>query len=159
ILTNNHVITLETASVAPKIQVILSDGRTVEAKVVGRDPGTDLAVLEVSAQNLTPAKFAATGSVEVGQPVLAIGYAFNIAGTPTGGTVIDGVQSGTPAEKAGLRAGDIIVKVGNHDVHNTGDLQQSLIDQPPGTKVTITFFRGSDKKTLDVTLGTRPDLG
>jgi len=265
ILTNNHVVTLETNSVASKIQVVLSDGRTLDAKVVGRDPGTDLAVLQVNAQNLTAAKFAPTGSVEVGESVLAIGYAFNMAGTPTvtsgvvsatdriipenttsisgaiqtnapinpgnsggplvdlagevvgintsgqgsnsqgiffaissdvaqpvvndlvskgkidrgfigiqthtatseeakaqdtptaAGTVIDGIQPGTPAEKAGLRAGDVIVKVGNHDVHNTGDLQQALIDQPPGTKATITFYRGSDKKTLDVTLGTRPD--
>jgi S1-C subfamily serine protease len=73
------------------------------------------------------------------------------------GTVIDGVQPGTPADKAGLRAGDVIVKLADKDVHNTGDLQQALINQAPGTKVTITFYRGSDKKTLDVTLSTRPD--
>ena len=49
------------------------------------------------------------------------------------------------------------MKLGNQDVHNTGDLQQSLIDTPPGTKITITYYHGNDKKTADITLASRPD--
>ncbi len=73
------------------------------------------------------------------------------------GVSIDTVQPGTPADKAGLRAGDIIVKLGNQDIHNTGDLQQALIDTPPGTKVTITYYHGNDQKTVDINLVARPD--
>ena len=90
IVTNNHVVTLDSSTTASDIQVILSDGRTLSAKIVGRDPNTDLAVIQVDAKDLTPAKFAPTGSIEVGEPVLAIGYALNLQGTPT---VTSGVVS------------------------------------------------------------------
>jgi S1-C subfamily serine protease len=49
------------------------------------------------------------------------------------------------------------VKLGNQDVHNTGDLQQALIETPPGAKVTITYYHANDKKTADLTLTNRPD--
>lgn len=83
ILTNNHVVTNDSTQVASSIQVVLSDGTTEPATVVGRDPNSDLAVLQIHASNLKPLSFAPSGSTQVGEPVLAIGYALDLQGTPT----------------------------------------------------------------------------
>jgi serine protease Do len=72
------------------------------------------------------------------------------------GAGVASVVSGSPADQAGLKAGDVIVKLGNHDIHSVGDIQQALIENGPGTKVTVQFYRGKDKQSVDVTLGSRP---
>lgn len=71
ILTNSHVIG-DSRSLL-KVQVITNDGTTYEAKVIGYDSRTDLAVLKINAKNLTPAVFCDSKYVEVGQDVIAIG--------------------------------------------------------------------------------------
>ncbi|HYM14944.1 MAG TPA: trypsin-like peptidase domain-containing protein [Dehalococcoidia bacterium] len=84
IVTNNHVVTAGTGNtVATRITVTLNDQRTFRATVVGRDQPTDLAVLKIDATNLTPAQFADPNSLEVGQDVVAIGYALDLQGGPT----------------------------------------------------------------------------
>src|SRR5512142_627537 len=66
ILTADHVVTRE-----ENIKVLLPAGRTLDATIAGRDPGSDLALLRLSEKVLTPAK--TSGSVKVGQLVLALG--------------------------------------------------------------------------------------
>ena len=66
------------------------------------------------------------------------------------------VNKGSAADQAGLKAGDIIVKVGNIEVHGLGDLNEALIENGSGAKVPVTVYRGTDKQTVDVTLGSRP---
>ena len=82
IATNNHVI-----DGADTVTVALSDGREFTAKVVGRDPQTDIAVVKVDAKNLPAATFADTSKIEVGDRVLAIGNPFGIGETVTSGIV------------------------------------------------------------------------
>jgi putative serine protease PepD len=84
IVTNQHVV-----SDSQSVNVEFSDGSTVDAKVVGTDPSTDIAVLDVnrSAAQLTPVSFASEGSLEVGDPVIAIGSPFGLQGTLTTGVV------------------------------------------------------------------------
>ncbi|MBT0962649.1 Do family serine endopeptidase [Denitromonas iodatirespirans] len=83
ILTNNHVI-----EAADAIEVALNDGRKFEAKLVGRDPETDLAVLRIEAGVDLPAvTFAPTESLTVGDVVLAIGNPFGVGQTVTMGIV------------------------------------------------------------------------
>jgi S1-C subfamily serine protease len=84
IVTNNHVVTAGTGNtVAERITVTLNDQRTFRATVVGRDQPTDLAVLKIDAPDLTPAEFADPNSLQVGQDVVAIGYALDLKGGPT----------------------------------------------------------------------------
>ncbi|HZQ38767.1 MAG TPA: trypsin-like peptidase domain-containing protein [Dehalococcoidia bacterium] len=93
ILTNDHVITLDGASSRTTISVGLPGGKTVTASLVGEDASTDLAVLQVSASDvagLTPIQWADSSSVQVGEPVVAIGYALDLGGDPT---VTSGVVS------------------------------------------------------------------
>ena len=83
ILTNNHVV--ENAS---KIVVKLSDDQEYEAKVVGRDPKTDIAVIKINAKTtLTAANFGDSDALEVGEWVVAIGNPFGLDSTVTSGIV------------------------------------------------------------------------
>jgi putative serine protease PepD len=87
ILTNTHVVTLEGAAANPTVKVQMSDGRLLDAKVVGTDPIADLAVIKVSATNLVPATFADSSKLNVGDTAIAIGAPLGLAGTVTYGIV------------------------------------------------------------------------
>jgi S1-C subfamily serine protease len=276
IVTNNHVVTLGTTQQASRIEVDLWDGRTVQAQLVGRDERSDLAVLKIEADNLTPLRFADSTKVEVGDEVLAIGFALDLGSNPTvtkgvvsakdrvieetlnaggrpvgvsisgaiqtdaainpgnsGGPLVNmrgevvgvntaglfgagnqpvqgiffavsaqvaepivrtlvesgrvdrgflgiepvtvtremaraqnlsvqegaGLRSVTPgsaAERAGLRAGDVVTKIGDHAIKNAGDLSNALAQYKPGETVTVEFNRNGRTQTADVTLGERP---
>ncbi|WP_423462471.1 trypsin-like peptidase domain-containing protein [Promicromonospora sp. MS192] len=84
VLTNNHVV-----SGATTVQVTLSDGRVYEADIVGTDPTTDLAVVQLSdpPSDLEPATFADSDDVAVGEPVMALGNPLGLANTATTGIV------------------------------------------------------------------------
>ncbi len=84
ILTNNHVIE---DALRDGISVTLHDKRTYDARVVGRDPSTDLAVLKIDATGLEPAIVGNSDRVEVGEWVLAIGNPFRLRSTVTAGIV------------------------------------------------------------------------
>src|SRR4051812_8761003 len=88
ILTNHHVIAAA-AGGNGSVQVILSDGRGFSATIVGSDPSTDLAVLQVknAPADLKPAAFADSGAVKVGDPVMAVGNPLGLSDTVTTGIV------------------------------------------------------------------------
>jgi serine protease Do len=82
ILTNNHVV-----DGADKIHVDLTDGRTLEAKVIGTDKASDLALVKVNATNLAVAPLGNSDNAQVGDVVLAIGNPLNVGQTVTMGIV------------------------------------------------------------------------
>jgi serine protease Do len=82
IATNNHVV-----DGADQLLVTLADGRELTAKVVGRDPQTDIAVVKVEAKDLPAVTIADSSKIEVGDRVLAIGNPFGIGETVTSGIV------------------------------------------------------------------------
>jgi serine protease Do len=109
VLTNHHVI-----EGATSVSVALPGGRTVAADIVGTDPDTDIAVLQVKAEGLVPAKLGDSDAIVVGEWVMAIGSPYGLSNTVTTGIVSakgrSGV-SGLPFE--GLLQTDAAVNPGN----------------------------------------------
>jgi serine protease Do len=82
IVTNDHVVAQRA-----EIEVVLADERTFTARLVGRDPKTDLAVLRIDATDLQPLPFGDSDAVDVGDWVLAVGAPFGLANTVTHGII------------------------------------------------------------------------
>jgi putative serine protease PepD len=87
ILTNNHVISPAVGVAGSTIKAVFHDGSQVPARVVGRDPKTDLAVLKVDVPNPTVAQIGSSADLAVGDTVIAIGSPLGLAGTVTDGIV------------------------------------------------------------------------
>jgi len=82
IVTNNHVV-----DEAGKIEITLSDRKKYIAKVIGKDPETDLALLKIDATNLPYIEYGNSDELQVGQWVLAVGNPYNLTSTVTAGIV------------------------------------------------------------------------
>ena len=82
IVTNNHVI-----ENATKLRVKLNDGRVFDARITGKDPATDIALLKVEADGLPVLKFGLSDKLRLGEWVLAIGSPFDLQSTITAGIV------------------------------------------------------------------------
>ena len=257
LLTNSHVVEGVT-----EIQVTLNDGRTVPGRIVGSDPETDLAVVRIAAQGLTPITFGQSDQLRVGDVVLAIGDPFSVGQTVTmgivsavgrdigaanpfgsfiqtdaainpgnsGGALVDangnlvgintliysrsggyqgigfaipaglarrvmeqiietggvirgwfgvevanitpelaeslglsgtrgaivgGIERGSPADRGGIRLGDVIVAVGERQVADLTSTLNAIADVPPGKTVPVKVIRRNQEVTLSVTVGRR----
>jgi len=115
ILTNNHVI-----AQADQIVVALHDGRRAEAKVVGTDPDTDLAVIKIEMSQLPVLPFKLSGN-EVGDVVLAIGNPFGV-----GQTVTQGIISATGRSDLGINTYEDFIQT--DAAINPGNSGGALID-------------------------------
>jgi serine protease Do len=82
IVTNNHVV-----QDASSIEVTLNDNRTYEGKIIGADPGTDLALIKIDEKDLPVLTYGNSDSVKVGEWVLAVGNPFNLTSTVTAGII------------------------------------------------------------------------
>jgi S1-C subfamily serine protease len=87
IVTNNHVISGADGVEGAEIRAVFSDGSGSAARIVGRDPASDLAVLKVEKPGLLTAALGSSDAVVVGDPVVAIGSPLGLASTVTSGIV------------------------------------------------------------------------
>ncbi len=252
VITNNHVV-----EKAKEIQVILEDEKKYSAKIVGRDPKTDLALLKIVPQEkLSPVILGNSDKLEIGNWVLAIGNPFGLGHTVTAGIVsakgrilgfgdydgfiqtdapinpgnsggplfnlegevvgvtsiiflraqglgfaipinsakdiieqlkgdqsvvsgwlgvtiqdvtpeiakamklpeargalVGDVTSGSPADKAGVKRGDVIFEFNGHKIKKNGELSRTVATTPTGTEVELKLLRDGIEKTLSVKLG------
>ncbi|MCX4165806.1 MULTISPECIES: Do family serine endopeptidase [Paraburkholderia] len=258
ILTNQHVV-----DGADQIEIALSDGRTTNAKVIGVDPETDLAVLKINMTNLPAITLGRMDQTRVGDVVLAIGNPFGVGQTVTmgivsalgrnhlgintfenfiqtdaainpgnsGGALVDvngnllgintaiysrsggslgigfaipvstartvlesiittgsvtrgwigvepqdvtpeiaesfgleqksgaivaGVLKGGPADKAGIKPGDILMSVNGQDITDTTSLLNVIAQIKPGADAKVHVVRKNREQDLNVTIGKRP---
>jgi len=82
ILTNNHVV-----QDAEKVTVTLNDKRILEAKIIGTDPGTDLALIKIEGKDFPTVPWGNSDNIKLGEWVLAVGNPFNLTSTVTAGIV------------------------------------------------------------------------
>ena len=158
-------------------------GDVLEARLAGVYPDEDLAVLETDGPALTPVKWfhespALGGFLAAPQPdgrPAAFGVVsvlernlrdtdkafLGVTGTldfEGPGVKIKSVSPGSGAEAAGLREGDVILKVGDRTISGLMELKNSLVDISPGTRVKVLAMVGPDEQEFDVLLGNRPDV-
>jgi S1-C subfamily serine protease len=252
IVTNQHVV-----GPADNVTVRFHDGEEAQARVLGTDPSTDVALLELSEEHEDAAvlPLGSTESLRIGDPVIAIGSPFGLQGTVTtgivsaldrdirapdgftidgaiqtdaalnqgnsGGPLLDGagrvmgmnaqiatesgassgvgyaipietvreiaaelerdgtvehpylgvmiedagedggarvgeVVDGGPADRAGLRANDVVIRAGDSDVASADELRRIVADAKPGDELELRVRRGDDERTITVELGRRP---
>ena len=258
VLTNHHVI-----EAANDIEIVLSDGQRLRAKLIGSDPDTDLAVLRADAKNLPAIALGNADQARVGDVVLAIGNPFGVGQTVTmgiisalgrnqlgintfenfiqtdaainpgnsggalvdsdgqllgintaiysrsggslgigfaipvstaklivdqivatgsvtrgyigvepqdltpeiadafklarkEGTIITGLVRGGPAEKAGVRIGDILIEVDGAPVKNTAAMLNMIAQITPGSSANFRFLRDGKTTALTIQVGKRP---
>ncbi len=119
VLTNNHVVASAAAGTAVPT-VSFSDGSVASAKVVGRDPGSDVAVLKISKSGLKPVQFGNSDKIAIGDPVVAFGSPLGLSDTVTSG-IVSAVDrpvktGGTDGEEAAYMAAiqtDAAINPGN----------------------------------------------
>jgi S1-C subfamily serine protease len=87
IVTNNHVVSGAEGNDDAEIRAVFSDGSGSAARIVGRDPASDVAVIKVEKPGLVTASLGDSDEVQVGDPVVAIGSPLGLAGTVTSGIV------------------------------------------------------------------------
>jgi S1-C subfamily serine protease len=87
IVTNNHVVSGAAGVAGAEVRAVFSDGSGSKARIVGRDPASDIAVLKVEKPGLVTARLGTVAHVIVGDPVVAIGSPLGLAGTVTSGIV------------------------------------------------------------------------
>lgn len=152
ILTNNHVI-----AGAQQLQVSLPDGRSFDAKTVGTDPQTDLAVVQVSGTDLPIAQIGDSDSLKVGDWAVAIGNALALDGGPT---VTAGVISALgrtvqePAEDNSNTAGPYLFDVIQTDAAinpgNSGGPLVNLDGQVIGINTMVAGSTGSSQQAQGI---------
>ncbi len=143
IVTNNHVV-----GFADYVEVTMHDGTSLQAKKVGTDPSTDLAVIKIEGQSFPHLKMANSEKVKIGQWVVAVGNPFNLTSTVTAGIVsakgrdID-IIKGYKAIEEFIQT-DAVVNPGNSGgalVNTSGDLIgiNTAISSPTGVYAGYSF--------------------
>jgi putative serine protease PepD len=126
ILTNNHVVSA--AAGGGSVSVTLSNGKTYGASIVGTDATSDLAVLKVSGVGgLTPATFANSDQVRVGQAVLAVGAPLGLSNTVTEG-IVSTLHRPVRTGEAGASAQSVIDALQTDAAVNPGNSGGALVD-------------------------------
>jgi putative serine protease PepD len=127
IVTNNHVISAAAGVQGADIRAVFSDGSGSAARIVGRDPASDVAVLKVEKPGLVTASLGNSGKVVVGDPVVAIGSPLGLAGTVTSG-IVSALNRPVRLSGEGSDTNAVISAVQTDAAINPGNSGGALVD-------------------------------
>ena len=125
ILTNNHVVSI--AGTSGTIRVVFSDATIASARVVGRDPASDLAVIKVSHSPLTVIRLGDSSQLAVGDPVIAIGSPLGLQGTVTTG-IVSALDRAVHVSGQGSDTDAVIDAIQTDAAINPGNSGGALVD-------------------------------
>ena len=176
-------ILTKAADLHGRVSCRFRDGRTVEARWVGVHHGHDLAMLQVSLHGLTPVEFRSSKTLSVGSWIVCPGtsddpVAMGIVSVPTrtlaakhlgndaylgvsideemGGIRITQVIADTPAARAGLKANDVLLALGNKRITGSDDFMEMMRQRSVGDSITLTVRRDKEVLYIQATLVRRP---
>lgn len=92
------------------------------------------------------------GMLDISNPYSLRYYGINIDSSVTSGVVITEVEKNSPAYKAGLQKGDVIYQINDEDVNSIAEFRYVLYKSRPGDTITLKYYRGADKKSVNVKL-------
>jgi serine protease Do len=173
--SEGHVLT-KASELKGKLECQLIDGRKSDAQMVAMDRKLDLALLKTEWTDLHPIEWADDKQLDRGSWVVTPGLERDPIGigvasaTPraiprangalgiqmqdaASGVGIDRVFPKSPAEKAGLQGGDVVVRVGDKEVKNLTELRDLIFAYEPGDEVSLTVRRGKEEFEAKITLG------
>jgi Do/DeqQ family serine protease len=139
IVTNNHVI-----DEASKIEVVLDDNRSYDARIIGADPQTDLALIKIDEKNLPFVQYGNSDNVRIGEWVLAVGNPFNLTSTVTAGIVSAKARNiGILRNNSGLQIESFIQTDAAVNPGNSGGALINLNGELVGVNTAIATQTGS----------------
>jgi S1-C subfamily serine protease len=127
VLTNNHVVAPAAEVSGAQIEAVFHDGTRAAARIVGRDPKTDLAVVKVEVANPVVATFGRSADLVVGDGVIAIGSPLGLVGTVTEG-IISAVDRPVRLDGAGTDSSAVIDAIQTDAAINPGNSGGPLVD-------------------------------
>jgi S1-C subfamily serine protease len=127
IVTNNHVISSAAGVQGADIRAVFSDGSGSAARIVGRDPASDVAVLKVEKPGLQAATLGESKNVVVGDPVVAIGSPLGLAGTVTSG-IVSALNRPVALSGEGSDTNAVISAIQTDAAINPGNSGGALVD-------------------------------
>jgi S1-C subfamily serine protease len=127
VLTNNHVVAPAATVPQSTLEAVFSDGTRLPARIVGRDPKTDLAVVKVEVANPTVAQLGRSSTLKQGDAVIAIGSPLGLAGTVTSG-IVSAVDRPVRLEAEGSQGNAVIDAIQTDAAINPGNSGGALVD-------------------------------
>lgn len=176
---DGYLVTKASELKTPTFDVRLPSGVNLKGKIVSVNVDNDLALIQVPTTNLTPVEWANPEDIQLGEIVIApsekkepMGWGvLSVLKRPSTGGMMgvmlaetaDGVKVNTvnpnmPADKAGIRSGDIIVKVNDTAYKTLSELQDFLQTQSAGTEISVTVKRGEQDLVFRLSLASRNTL-
>ncbi|MDQ3886540.1 MAG: trypsin-like peptidase domain-containing protein, partial [Actinomycetota bacterium] len=127
VLTNNHVVSPAAGNPNAALETVFADGTRAPARIVGRDPKTDLAVLKVEVANPTVAQLGRSSSLEPGDGVIAIGSPLGLASTITTG-IVSAVERPVRLQGDGTDTNAVIDAIQTDAAINPGNSGGALVN-------------------------------
>jgi S1-C subfamily serine protease len=183
VIDSSGLILTKASELKSPLECRLENGNKLNTQVIGIDTETDLALLKVDADALTPAKLQPVPPPSVGSWLATIGpepkpLTLGMVGvkereiaharayigimpvdfTDRDGVRINQITAGAPADSADLRVNDVILKINEQETKKVSDLRAILATQAPGDRIELTVQRGESTFTVNIELANMENI-